>query len=296
MKADVLAVVVRWRGGDEVRRCISTLCDDGGPRLARIILVDSGSGDGGADRLASEFAGIQVISLAHNLGFAFAADRGASEGSEPLLLLLNPDVEITAGSVESLAGVLDDRPRTAGAVPLLEGFDGVSQHQWQLRDLPSAARLTLGLPGRPSFSSPPNSPVAVEQPAAAAWLVRRRVWESLGGLDPTFEPAWWEDVDFCARLRDRLADPAFPADEGFVVAPSVCLRHHGGSRVASLGRKAFFTAYYNNLLHYAVRHHPGRLGVIRRGLQASLWARYVLRPGNRPSLKAAIRATARDRA
>ena len=296
MSADIQAVIVRWRGGDEIHRCLSSLLANAGPRLTRVTLVDSGSGDGGADRLASEFPTIQVTALADNLGYAFAADRGASEGSEPLLLLLNPDIEVEEGAIGSLAELLDQRPGTAGAVPLLEGFDGISQHQWQLRHLPGTLRLALGLSGSPAFSSPPESTVGVAQPAAAAWLVRRSVWEALGGLDPTFEPAWWEDVDFCARLHGRLKDPGFPADEGFVVEPAARLRHHGGSSVATLGREAFFAAFYRNLLHYTARHHPGRLGFIRRSLQVSLSIRMILRPEQRRALRAALNATATDRA
>ena len=294
MTATVQAVIVRWRGGDEIRQCLSSLLANAGPRLARVVVVDSGSGDGGAKRLASEFPDIQVTALANNLGYAFAADRGAGESSEPLLLLLNPDIEVQSGAVESLAELLDRRPRAAGVVPLLEGFDGASQHQWQLRHLPGAARLALGLAGSPAFSLPPKEPVAVAQPAAAAWMVRRTVWESLGGLDPTFEPAWWEDVDFCARLRGRLQEPDFPADEGFIVEPAARLRHRGGSSIATLGREAFFSAYYNNLLHYTARHHPGRLGLIRRSLQVSLSIRMILRPAQRQAFRAALKATAVD--
>jgi len=295
MTGIIQAVVVRWRGGDEVRRCLSSLLANAGPFLARVVLVDSGSGDGGAERLASEFPDVEVIALAHNRGFAYAADRGAGEGVEPLLMLLNPDIEVEAGAVDAMVNLLKDHPRAAGVVPLLEGFDDASQYRWQLRHIPGAARLACGLSGAPAFSTPPQAPVAVPQPAAAAWLVRRTVWEILGGLDPTFEPAWWEDVDFCARLRDRLGEPGFPADEGFVVEPAARLRHGGGSSVAALGREAFFTAYYTNLLRYTARHHPGRLGLIRKGLQISLSARMFLRPDQKPALRAALKATSLDR-
>lgn len=288
MTGIVQAVVVRWRGGDEVRRCLISLLANAGPLLARVVLVDSGSGDGGAARLASEFPDIEVIALADNRGFAYAADHGAGEGVEPLLMLLNPDIEVEAGALDSMVDLLKDRPRAAGVVPLLEGFDDASQHRWQLRHLPGAARLAFGLSGAPAFSTPPQAPVAVPQPAAAAWLVRRTVWEVLGGLDPTFEPAWWEDVDFCARLHDRLGEPGFPADEGFVVEPTARLRHGGGSSVAALGREAFFIAYYTNLLRYTARHHPGRLGIIRKALRLTISVRMLFRTAQRSTLQAAL--------
>jgi GT2 family glycosyltransferase len=290
MKASVRAVIVRWRGGDEIRQCLSSLLGSAGPLLAHVVLVDSGSGDGGAERLASEHPDVEVLALAENRGFAFAAGCGAAEGSEPFLLLLNPDIEVLADAVEALVDLLEGRPRTAGVVPLLTGFDGESQHRWQLRQLPKATNLALGLPGAPAFSSPPRAFVTVEQPAAAAWLVRRSVWEDLGGLDPTYEPAWWEDVDFCARLSDRLGEPGFTADEGFLVQPAAHMLHGGGSSIAALGPEAFFSAYYINLLRYTARHHPGRLGLIRRALRLSLFLRLLLRPAQRDALRVALDA------
>ncbi len=289
MTASIRTVIVRWRGGDEIRRCLDSLLEHGGSHLAHIVLVDSGSGDGGADRLRSEFADIEVVALTENRGFAFAADCGAAEGAEPLLLLLNPDIEVTAGALDPIVETMDTNPQSAGVVPLLIGPDGAPQHRWQLRKLPTTLDLAFGRSGALEFSTPPSVVATVQQPAAAAWLVRRTVWHALGGLDPTFEPAWWEDVDFCARLRDRLVDPDFPADQGFVVEPAARMIHQGGSSVAALGRTAFLTAYYTNLLRYTARHHPGRLALIRRCLLLGISARLVLRPTQRNSLEAARR-------
>jgi GT2 family glycosyltransferase len=119
-------------------------------------------------------------------------------------------------------------------------------------------------------------------------MVRRTVWEALGGLDPTFSPAWWEDVDFCARLGYRLGDDDFPCAEGFFVQPSARFRHIGGSSVASLGDTVFLETYYRNLLHYATRHHAHVTRFIRLGLRCSLASRMVLRPSRRAAYRAAL--------
>jgi len=272
--SDIAAVVVRWRGGEEVARCLTSLADHGGPRLDDVVLVDSGSGDGGGEALAARFPAVRLLALAENRGFAAAASAGVAAGRSERVLLLNPDTELTSGALDALADLLDTRPDAAGSVPLLEGLDGTSQHRWQLRRLPGPLRLALGLPGAPAFSRPPEVPTPVEQPAAAAWLVRRRTWDRLGGLDPAFAPAWWEDVDFCARLAAR-------GGEGFWVVPAARVRHAGGSSVAGLGDADFLAAYHRNLLRYALRHHPVASGAIRRGVDASLLARAVLRPARR---------------
>jgi GT2 family glycosyltransferase len=281
MAMSVGAVVVRWRGGDEVRRCLRSLVERGGGSLSRVVLVDSGSGDNGADRLRREFASIEVVALAENRSFAWAAGRGAARCSEPYLLLLNPDCRVPAGSLEELVEFLDGRPHIAGAVPLLISEDGRPQQHWQLRHLPGVARLAAGRVGAPMFPhGPPSDPAPVEQPAAAAWLVRRTVWDTLGGLDPVFEPAWWEDVDFCARLQ-RHPKLCESVPQGFWVVPEARITHLGGSSLRHLSDAEFLSAYYRNLLRYTRRHNRGAFVFVRASLRLSLLTRALVRPGRR---------------
>ncbi len=290
MTKDVQALIVRWRHGSELEECLQSLSEFGGPRLGRITVVDSGSGDGGAEELQRKHPEISVVALESNHGFAFAAGRGALEGHEPLILLLNPDTRILPESIDLLAGTLDDKPRVAGVVPILEGMDGATQQRWQLRRLPTVGRLALGLPGKAAFSTPPSSFLPVAQPAAAAWMVRRVVWEALDGLDPSYAPAWWEDVDFCSRLETLVDKPGSNWEQGFLVQPSCRILHQGGSSVAALGESRFLVAYNRNLLRYAARHHPRRLPFIRRTLVVSLKFRGLVRPASRKAYRDAAEA------
>lgn len=289
------AVVVRWRGGDEVDRCLKSLRDHGGPELERTILVDSGSGDGGAERLARSFPEVEVVSLAVNRSFAHAANRGAEAVEADAVLFLNPDAEVTPGAVSELVSTLDRRPDAAAAAPLLVGPDGRCQHRWQLRRLPTVARLAVGRPGAPAVGSPPNNEIPIDQPAAAAWLIRREAWQALGGFDERFAPAWWEDVDLCARLAALVERGGVVWRSGFVVAPRARFFHIGGSSVAALTAHAFLTAYSQNLLRFARVHHPEHLAVIRHGLTWTLRLRAVIHPGRaRAYLEAASRLSSPD--
>jgi hypothetical protein len=283
------AVVVRWRGGDEVDRCLRSLLRQRGRDLERVVLVDSGSADGGAERLAAAFPTVEVVALAENRSFAFAANQGAARSDSPCLLLLNPDTEVTDGAVDVLTEALANRPDAAGVVPLLVGADGVPQHRWQLRRLPGPLRLATGRGGASQFyGCPPTEPALVEQPAAAAWLVRRAVWDALGGFDESFAPAWWEDVDFCARLRRHGRGTGTPAT-GFWVVPGARVAHGGGSSLSHLADAEFLAAFYRNLLRYAERHHPGSFTAIRATLLLSLRSRALLRPSRRAAYLAATR-------
>jgi GT2 family glycosyltransferase len=275
---------------------LASLLTFGGEELSRIILVDSGSGDGGAERLAATFPDVEVLALGANRSFAHAANRGVATADEELVFLLNPDTEIVESSVSTLTAVAARRPGSAGVVPLLVNPDGSSQHRWQLRRLPTVGHLAAGRPGAPACSRPPEREIAIEQPAAAAWLVRRDVWKALDGFDESFAPAWWEDVDLCARLAGKTGEPGFPADEGFVVAPNARVVHVGGSSVNELGRSDFLEAYYGNLLRYADRHHKRQTGLIRLGLRCSLIGRSVLKPSLRTIAFESFRSVGRPRA
>jgi len=255
-----------------------SLLAQSGADLTRIVLVDSGSGDGGAQRLAASHPEVEIIALAENRSFAHAANTGVAAITEDLIFLLNPDTELDQGAVATLVEELEQRPQTAGVVPLLFNADGSPQHLWQLRRLPTSARLATGRSGAPAFSSPPTAPAGVIQPAAAAWLIRRDVWTALGGFDESFAPAWWEDVDFCARLADRLGTADFPVDRGFAVVPRARVRHQGGSSLEELDRTAFLSVFSSNLLRYAAIHHPKNLPMIRFGLRWSLAVRALARP------------------
>lgn len=291
------AVVVRWRGGREVNRCLESLLTHGGRELARIVLVDSGSGDGGAERLKAAFPSIEVLKLEENRSFAWAARCGVQRCDGPLLLLLNPDTSVEPGAVDELVTALDHRESAAGAVPHLVNHDGSSQRRWQLRRLPGFHRLALGLTGPPQFPGRlPEHPQPVEQPAASAWLVRRSVWDRLHGLDPLFAPAWWEDVDFCARLAAEITGGGLSVAEGFVTVPSARVVHDGGASLASLSDAGFLTAYHRNLLRFAQRHHRGSFAMIRTGLVVSLAARALARPARRTAYLETIRALRRDQA
>jgi len=286
----VAAIVVRWRGGPEVDRCLASLERHGGPHLSAITLVDSGSQDGGADRLAAAFPGVRVLALSENRSFAWAANHGVAAAQTPLVLLLNPDTELSAGCLDRLVAFLDAKTAIAGAVPMLENPDGSSQHRWQLRRLPSPLRLALGLPGTPLRLERQPLPQAVPQPAAAAWLLRTAIWRELGGLDPAFAPAWWEDVDFCARLEGLLPAPEFPADQGFWLVPDARVMHHGGSSSKLLDEALFLTIYYRNLGRYTRRHWPRAAGTICRAAMLSIALRGLLRPSRGAAHRQAMRA------
>jgi GT2 family glycosyltransferase len=267
----VRAVIVSWNSEGLVGRAAASV-----PAPARVAAVDNGSADGSAAE--AERAGAVVLRLGRNSGFGPACNRGAGEvpGLPPAetLLFLNPDAALLDGdaALASLLAELDADPRVAAAAPALEG-DG--QEPFQLRRLPTVASLAREaffvnrlFPRNRSFrrerylDRDRSIPFDVEQPAAAALLVRRDVFASVGGFDPAFAPAWFEDVDLCAKILESGYRIRF--------VPAARASHVGGTTMRALPYDDYLPLYTRNLLRYLRRH---------AGLSSRALARIVLSAG-----------------
>jgi hypothetical protein len=93
-----------------------------------------------------------------------------------------------------------------------------------------------------------EEPGEAEQPAGAFLMVRRQVWEELGGFGEGFWPIWFEDVDFCKRVRDH----------GYHVSyePRAVAIHRGGHSIQKISLEKREHYWYCSVLRYAAKHFP----------------------------------------
>lgn len=248
------AIVVHWRNEAELAELLAVW-----PRDERfeLLVVDNSSSLGELP--------VRKIDPGRNLGFGGGANLGIRAARAPWVLLLNPDARPCSGALDALLEGIAVHPDTAGLAPRLEDPDGRSQHTWQLRPLPGVGTLLLQTLLVPAGRGPRRAPVAgavVEQPAAAALLLRRSALAMVGGFDAGFFPAWFEDVDLARRLAS--------AGLRLRYYPAARFRHGLGKSVPALGYGAFLWIYYRNLCRYLRRHH---------GLAAELLARLALLGG-----------------
>jgi N-acetylglucosaminyl-diphospho-decaprenol L-rhamnosyltransferase len=253
--ARVRAVIVTWNSEGLVGPAVASI-----PSPVRVVVVDNASADGSADE--AERAGATVLRLPENAGFGPACNLGAGdlEGLLPAeaLLFLNPDAALVDGeaALSHLLAELSAHPRVGAVAPALEG-DG--QEPFQLRRLPtlgSLAREALllnrlfprsrGFRRERYLDRDRDVPFDVEQPAAAALLVRASVFADVGGFDPAFAPAWFEDVDLCAKILESGYRIRF--------VPAARASHVGGTTMRALPYDDYLPLYTRNLLRYLRRH------------------------------------------
>src|SRR5262245_55724890 len=205
---DTGIVIVTYNSALEIGACLDAAMKTG----AEIVVVDNASQDQTIAEVGSR--GVRLIANSTNRGFAAAANQGFAVLDTDYVLLLNPDSVLLTG-IEPL-GEGCAQPDVAGAGGRLLDAEGKPQIGFMVRGLPTLASLILEClllnrvwPGNPvnrrsrALDLDYDSPQEVEQPAGAFLMVRRAVWQELGGFDERFFPLWFEDVDFCRRAIDR---------------------------------------------------------------------------------------------
>jgi len=278
---EIRIVLVSWRDADDTLASLDSLAaararmESNGPRVS-LVVVDNG-GALRRDAVLEAWPDATLLVNESNRGFGPAANQGAQMPGGDVLLFLNPDTRAVgepfraiAEAFDSSAGVVAVAPRLLdddeGGVrgPRLAPPDREDQFTFQLRRLPRLpddARELLLLDhvapnnrGRRRFryaDRDPDSPLEVEQAAGAALAVRRDAFRQAGGFDERFAPAWFEDVELCARLGEHGA---------ILYWPSARFRHRGGASSGELGYRRFLPIYYGN----ALRYRRGRYGAVAR--------------------------------
>jgi len=250
---DVGIIIVTHNSAFEIGPCLDAAVSTGG----HVVVIDNDSRD--STRVEVERRGVRLIANSRNLGFAAAVNQGVRALDAPLLLLLNPDA-ILETSIEPLCSACN-QSQTAAAGGMLVDESGKPQVGFMVRRFPTPAALCLEalLVNRIYPRNRINwqyrclgvsyaSPIEVEQPAGAFLMIRRDVWEKLGGFDENFYPLWFEDVDFLKRAKDL----------GFHVRfePKAVAKHTGAHSIRKISLEFRELYWYRSVLTYAAKHYP----------------------------------------
>ena len=145
-------------------------------------------------------ARLQVLNYDRPFNFAEKNNLGAMSCESDLILLLNDDTEIiTADALEIMVSLFND-PQVGVVGPMLLFEDSTIQSAGHIF---SPDPTDLYRARNPETSGPQNL-LRVQREAssliAACMLIRRDVFEEVGGLCLGF-PGNWNDIDFCLKVQ-----------------------------------------------------------------------------------------------
>jgi GT2 family glycosyltransferase len=188
-----------------------------------IIVVDDASTDGTRAMLArwaKRNTRARVLRNSRNIGFIRSCNRAAKAARGEMLVLLNNDTQPVRGWLTALLRTFDDHPDAGAVGGKLVFPDGTLQEAGSLvfRD-GSAANVGRGErnPDHPLF----NYVRQVDYCSAALLATPRRIFVELEGFDSRYIPAYYEDTDYCFKLRDK--------GYGVYYQPSARVIHHEGA-------------------------------------------------------------------
>jgi GT2 family glycosyltransferase len=236
-------IILSWNGTEYLEPCLNAVLAQDYAHL-EVIVVDNGSTDGSADLVARLFPQVKLIRNECNLGFAAGNNVGLSAASGDLLVLLNQDTEVHKDWLKILAetALNDTNIGIVGGKAVYP--DGTIQH----------AGGWVGERGQGGHHGHHDEDVGqfdqtrdVDYVTGATLAIARRAFESIGGLDEGFAPAYYEDVDWCYRARQN----------GFrvVYAPQAVLVHKEASSIADLSHEGIYLQQRHRL-RFVLKHWP----------------------------------------
>ena len=278
-RASVHVVIVNWNSGAQLRECLRSFAAADAV-AARVTVVDNASQDGSSENLQAPVP-LDVVRNVDNRGFGAACNQGAAGSDAEFLLFLNPDTRLMPGSlaepVRYLRALGNEKIGIVGIQ--LVGADGdVARNTARTPTAWSMAGNSIGLDRLAPRLFPPHFVTewahdetrVVDQVMGAFFLVRRGVFEALGGFDERFF-VYYEDLDFSVRARAR----------GWrsVYLSSARAFHRGqGTTGGATARRTFY--FCRSRILYARKHFgaPGALAVTLATLTLEPLARLAAAP------------------
>jgi len=187
--------------------------------------------------------GLKTHEIGENVGFGKAHNAGFGASQGDVVLFLNPDTRVLPGALQALLDVFEDQ-RVGITGPLLVDLAGKIES-----DCFGTRRTPLSTIGGKIFSQKKYSYPAdgeifeTDWVSGGAMLVRRSVFEKMGGFDENFF-MYFEDVDLCLRAKKQ--------GMLIVVNPKARIFHESGKSFSSEREKK--KHYYASQDYYTRKH------------------------------------------
>ncbi|RZN82914.1 MAG: glycosyltransferase family 2 protein [Winogradskyella sp.] len=239
---DIAVVILNWNGKtllEQFLPSVTTCSND-----AKIYVADNASTDGSIDFLANHYPEIKIIQNKENGGYAKGYNDALKYVDEPLLCLLNSDIEVTKdwllpiveayNSEETVAiiqpKILDYKQKShfeyAGAAggfidkygyPFCRGriFDTIEEDKGQYDDI-----------------------TEIFWASGACLFIKNEVFKSLNGFDDTYF-AHMEEIDLCWR--------AFNYSHKTIYVGASAVFHVGGATLQNTSPRKTYLNFRNSL-------------------------------------------------
>ena len=204
----VAVVILNWNGEAMLRRFLPSVIEHTISEEVEVVIADNGSTDGSCKLVEEDFPQVKLIRLTENYGFAEGYNRALRLVESEYVVLLNNDVEVTEGWIDRMIEYMDKNQDVGACQPKL-----LSERNRRKFEYAGAAGGFIDRYGYPFCRGRVFETVEEDNgqydnvqnvfwASGAAMLIRKSLYEEVGGLDGTFF-AHCEEIDLCWRLASR---------------------------------------------------------------------------------------------
>ena len=242
----VIPVYNKW---EYTAACLRSLAETPVKASFEVIVVDDGSSDGSFERLQA-IEGIRALRNEENLGFIGSCNRAAEQARGDFIVMLNNDTQVLDGWLDALLDTFEQFPDTGLAGARLVYPDGRLQEAggmifndasgWNYGRLDDASRPEYGFTREADYCS------------GACIALPAGLWRELGGFDPLYTPAYYEDTDLAFRVRRHglkvrvQAAATIVHHEGVTSGTDIS---SGTKRYQAVNREKFLERWRDELAH-----------------------------------------------
>lgn len=191
----IIPVFNHW---EITRVCLTSILENTDGIHYEVILADDGSTDD-TRNVTSYTANIKVLFNQTNLGFLINCNNAALHAKGKYLMFLNNDTIVQPDWLRTLVPIMEEDDRIGVIGSKLLYPDGRLQEAgsiiWQNGSGYNYGRYDS--PNKPEYNYLKES----DYVSGASILVRKSLWEKIGGFDENYTPAYYEDTDLAFEAR-----------------------------------------------------------------------------------------------
>jgi GT2 family glycosyltransferase len=202
----VSIIIPSYNGIALTEACLAALAETlPGDFQGEIIVVDDCSTDGTQVRLAgltNNEPRLKVVRNSQNSGFLVTCNNGADAAVGEILIFLNNDTLPQRGWLEPLLRIFQERPDAGAVGGKLVYPDGRLQEAGGVVFSDGSA-ANFGKWDYELEYPLYNYVRQVDYVTGALIATRRSLFNDLGGLDTRYRPIYYEETDYCFKLREK---------------------------------------------------------------------------------------------
>lgn len=244
MSPKIAIVILNWNGAKLLQQFLPSVIEFSKGDSTEIIVADNGSDDQSLSLLRNKFPEVKIIDLQQNFGFARGYNEALKHIDAEYFVILNSDIEVTCGWLESPIGLMEINKKIAAVQPKI-----LSYYQKTHFEHAGAAGGFIDRYGYPFCRGRIFNEVEADNgqydnvtdifwATGACMFVRSAYFREVGGFDADFW-AHMEEIDLCWRLKNR--------GYRIVFTPESTVYHIGGGTLSYDNPQKLFLNFRNNL-------------------------------------------------